>query len=245
MGGLQVQHPGEHAGSLQLNLIQRIYHDTRNNQRQSILPSLLGELLQGVNRPTLEDHVQQLGPVQWAATGKRQSFVFMAKFLRQYETKPDIWHAAALHGHSLGKTFFITEPERQVLREMQLFSVSQIFETNDNMTTSEEEKIKLFEHLDQHHPSLRNKLKWIHRNLRDNWLTQTPAYLTSFTTGQAQIQQDSKLSIKYHKQTRQDFDTSIGTTPAYATRQRDGVFYPSPKTFTDAYKSHINWFNAQ
>jgi hypothetical protein len=45
MGGLQVQQPAEHAGSLQLNLIQRIYHDTRNNQRQSIPPSLLGELL--------------------------------------------------------------------------------------------------------------------------------------------------------------------------------------------------------
>jgi hypothetical protein len=70
----------------------------------------------------------------------RQSFVFMAKFLRQYETKLDSWHAAALHGHSLGKTF-ITEPERRVLKEMQHFSVSQIFETNDNMTTSEEEKI--------------------------------------------------------------------------------------------------------
>jgi hypothetical protein len=45
LGGLQVQHPAEHAGSLQFNLIHRIYHDTQNNQRQSILPSLLGELL--------------------------------------------------------------------------------------------------------------------------------------------------------------------------------------------------------
>jgi len=245
MGGLQVQHPAEHAGSLQLNLIQKIYHDTRNNQRKSILPLLLSELLRRVNRPTLEDHVQQLGPVQWAATGKlladhnlllSQSFVFMAKFLRQYETKSDSWHAAALHGHSLGKTFFITEPERRVLKEMQLFSVSQLFETNDNMTTSEEEKVELFEHLDQHHPSLSNKLKWIRRNLRDTRLTRTHAYPTSFTTGQAQIQQDSKLSIKYRKQSRQDLDASIGTAPAYATRQRDGVFYPSPKTFTDAYK---------
>jgi hypothetical protein len=111
MGGLQVQHPAEHAGSLQINLIQKSYQDTRNNQRKSILPSLLSELLRRVNRPTLEDHVQQLGPVQWAATRKlladhnlllSQSFVFMAKFLRQYETKPDSWHAAALHGHSLG-----------------------------------------------------------------------------------------------------------------------------------------------
>jgi hypothetical protein len=72
----------------------------------------------------------------------------MAKFLRQYETKPYSWHAAALHRHSTGKTFLITEPERRSLKEMQLFSVSQIFETNNNMTTSEEEKIELFEHLD-------------------------------------------------------------------------------------------------
>jgi hypothetical protein len=87
---------------------------------------------------------------------------------------------------------------------MQLFSVSQIFETNNNMTTSEEEKIELFEHLDQHHPSLSNKLKWVHRNLRDTRLTRTPAYPTSFTTRQAQIQQDSKLSIKYRKQYSMD-----------------------------------------
>jgi hypothetical protein len=159
----------------------------------------------------------------------------MAKFLRQYETKPDSWHAAALHGHSLGKTFFITEPERRVLKEMQLFSVLQIFKTNDSMTTLEEEKIEIFEHLDQHHSSHSNKLKWS-RNLRGTRLTRTPANPISFTTGQAQIQQDSKISIKYLKQARQDLDTSIGTAPAYATGQRDGVFYPSPKTFTDAYK---------
>ncbi|MFN9908993.1 MAG: hypothetical protein ACK56F_23200, partial [bacterium] len=86
------------------------------------------------------------------------------------------------------------------------------------MTTSEEEKVELFEHLDQHHPSLSNKLKWIRRNLRDTRLTRTHAYPTSFTTGQAQIQQDSKLSIKYRKQSRQALDASIGTAPAYATR---------------------------
>ncbi len=149
---------------------------------------------------------------------RKYNFFFWSKFLRQYETKPDSWHAAALHGHSLGKTLFITEPARRVLKEMQLFSVSRIFETNDNMTTSEEEKIELFEHLDQHHPSLSNKLKWIRRNLRDTRITRTHAYPTSFTTGQAQIQQDSKLSIKYRKQARQDLDASIGTVPAYATR---------------------------
>jgi hypothetical protein len=73
-----------------------------------------------------------------------QSFIIMAKFLRQYKNKNDSWHAAALHGHSLGKTFFITEVERRVLKEMQLFSVSQIFQTNDNMTISDDEKTEFF-----------------------------------------------------------------------------------------------------
>jgi hypothetical protein len=166
----------------------------------------------------------------------------MAKFLRQYETKPDSWHAAALYGHSTGKTFFITEPERRILKEMQLFSVSQIFETNNNTTTSEGEKIELFEHLDQHHPRLSNKLKWICRNLRDTRLTRTPAYPTSFTTGQGKIKQDSNLSSKYRKQARQDLDTSIGTAPAYATHQ---ILLPQSENPHRHLQSHRNWFNAQ
>jgi hypothetical protein len=134
--------------------------------------------------------------------------------------KPNLTAGTQQHcmGIPLAKTSSDTEPERRVLKEMQLFSVSQIFETNDNMTTSEEEKIELFEHLDQHHLSLSNKLEWICRSLRDTRLTRTPTYLTSFTTGKAQIQQDSKLSIKYGKQARQDLDTSLGTAPAYDTR---------------------------
>jgi hypothetical protein len=113
----------------------------------------------------------------------RQPFVFMAKFIRQYKTKPDSWHAATLHGHYLGKTFFITEPEQRVLKEMRLLSVSQIFEIKDNMTTSDGEKT---EHLN-HHPSLCNKQKWLCRKLQDMRLTQTPAYSTSITTAQALI----------------------------------------------------------
>jgi hypothetical protein len=75
------------------------------------------------------------------------------------------------------------------------------------MTTSDGEKTELFEHLNQHYRSLCNKLKWLRRKL------------------------------KYRKQARQDLETSIGTAPAYVTGQRDGVFYTSAKTFTDAYKA--------
>jgi hypothetical protein len=67
-------------------------------------------------------------------------------------------------------------------------------------------------------------------------LTRTPAYPTSFTTGQGKIKQDFNLSSKYRKQARQDLDTSIWKAPAYATNQRVGFFYPSPKTLTDTYK---------
>ena len=159
MGGLQVQHPAEHAGSLQLNLIQRIYHDSQNNHRRSLLPDILQDLLQRINRPTLEEHVQQLGPIQWVITGKKlkdhnhllsQAFIFMAKFLRQYEMQADNWHVAALHGHSAGKTFIISEMERRELKEMGIFSVSQLFELQDNMQTSDRENTALFEQLDRY-----------------------------------------------------------------------------------------------
>ena len=245
MGGLQVQHPAEHAGSLQLNLIQKIYQDSRNNLRHSLLPALLSEMLRSTGRPTLEEHIQQLGPVQWALTGNRikghnqllgQAFLFMAKFLRQYEKRADSWHAAAVHGHSEGKCFPITEMERRVLKEMQIFSVSQLFELQDNMQTSDRDNRVLFDQLNLHHPSLHFKLKLICRNLRACRLPRASAFPSPITTAQAQTQQDAKLSIKYRKQARMDLDKSIGIAPAYITRQKDGVYYPSEKTFNDAYK---------
>jgi hypothetical protein len=44
------------------NLIQRIYQEGMNNQRHSKLPELLQDLLRRINRPTLDEHVRQLGP---------------------------------------------------------------------------------------------------------------------------------------------------------------------------------------
>ena len=70
MGGLQVHQPAEHAKGLQLNLLQKIFLDSRVNPRQSQLPALLQEILKRVHRPTIEDHMQQLGPIEWACTGQ-------------------------------------------------------------------------------------------------------------------------------------------------------------------------------
>jgi len=244
-GGLQVQHPAEHAGGLQLNLIQRIYQEGRNNQRHSRLPELLQELLQRIHRPTLHEHVQQLGPSQWDRTGQAlsvhnkmfgQAFTMMSKFLTLYETQKDSWYSAAINGHSLGTTFPLTEMERRELDRLGLYTVSQLFEVQDNLQTSAQNHPELFNTLRTHHPNIHDKLSWLCRNIRDTRLPRRSSYPSSITTAQAFLQQDNKLSRIYRKKARKILDDSIGIAPAYETRRRDGVHYPSEQAFNNAYK---------
>jgi hypothetical protein len=98
-----------------------------------------------MHRPTLDKHVQQLGPSQWARTGQAllehnkvfgQTFTMMSKFLKVYETQRDSWFSAAINGHSLGKMFPLTEIERQELDRLNVYSMLQLFEVQDNLQTS-------------------------------------------------------------------------------------------------------------
>jgi hypothetical protein len=244
MGGLQVQQPAEHAKGLQMNLLQKIYQDSRINTRQSQLPALLREVLQRVRRPTIEDHMQQLGPLEWARTGQAvmehnaligQAFIAMSKFLKLYESGSDGWHAA-IHGHSSGRTFPLTEIERMELKGLQIFTVSQLFEVQDNAQISNQDNDELFERLQQLSRTMTDKLRWLTRNIRDLRLPRYAVYPSPLTTAQAFAQQEKKLSTIFRKKSRDKLDKEIGTAPARATRERDGVYFPEANTFTAAYK---------
>ena len=244
MGGLQVQQPAEHARGLQLNLLQRILQDSGINSRESQLPALLQELLQRVHRPSIEDHFQQLGPLQWAQTGQLlgdhnallgQAFNAMSRFLKLYESGSDGWHAA-IHGHSSGRTFPLTENERRELQRLQILTVSQLFEVQDNAQISNHDNEELLGAIQQISRGLHDKLRWLIRNIRSLRLPRNAIYPSALTTSQAFAQQDKKLSSNYRKKSRQKLDDSIGTAPARATREQDGVYIPERKTFTDAFK---------
>jgi hypothetical protein len=160
----------------------------------------------------------------------------MSRFLTLYETQKDSWYSAAINGHSLGTTFPLTEVERQELDRLGLYSVSQLFEVQDNLQTSAQNHPELFNTLRTHHPNIHDKLSWLCRNIRDTRLPRRPSYPSSITTAQAFLQQDNKLSRIYRKKTRKILDDSIGIAPAYETRRRDGVHYPSEQAFNNAYR---------
>jgi hypothetical protein len=71
MGGLGIQPIENTVEGFQQNLLQRIYKRVNQTASTSLLPSLLNRLLVRVHRPSLEDHVERLGPQQWETTAAR------------------------------------------------------------------------------------------------------------------------------------------------------------------------------
>ena len=243
MGGLQVQHPMEHASSLRLNLIHKIWQSGHNNFLQSRLPGLLHDLLILTNRQSLDCHVQNMGPTQWDTTGQRlrehnlllsQSFHSMAKFLRLYENHKTLWTNAAIYGHSNICTMPLSAVEQRAISDMGLVTVSQLFDTQDNGQLSNQNHPGIFATLEHQHPDIGRKLRWLTSSLRRNQRLDT--FPSPVTTAYLLMQLDTKPSSKYRKETRVVLDKSIGTAPAYDTRIRDGVYYPNRNTFSDAYK---------
>jgi hypothetical protein len=111
-GGLQVPHPADTADGLHLNLLQRIYNKIRTPARypNSQLPNILQETLQDAGCPSLQYHLENLGPEKWDRTAAKiknknllfsQAFQSMAKLLRIHEKDRKTWHAAAINGHKI------------------------------------------------------------------------------------------------------------------------------------------------
>ncbi len=71
MGGLGIPHPDEIIQGFRQNLLQKISKQTRSNPNAH-LPRILAGLLVKANRPSLDEHIQYLGPKQWKSTGNRE-----------------------------------------------------------------------------------------------------------------------------------------------------------------------------
>ena len=241
MGGLQIQHPMEHAKSLRLNLIQRIWTAGGNNPFHSKLPLILQETLTAIRRPTLAHHIQYMGPAQWDTTGEKlkshnllfsQAFQSMAHFLRTYENHEKDWPEAAIYGHTMMQNP-VTFMEHQELETLGIVTVSQLYETQENGQITNQNNIRLFAQLLQTHPNLYLKLQSLTHLLRHK--RRRDVFPLGITTAHCQIQKDRKLSSEYRKRSREEIDKGIRVPPAYSTRERDGVYHPGEQTFIKAY----------
>ena len=70
MGGLQIPHPTTTITGLQQNIIQKVYKKEINGDKTTI-NYIIQTLLQEVARPSLEEHIHKLGPLQWKITATK------------------------------------------------------------------------------------------------------------------------------------------------------------------------------
>ncbi len=142
MGGLGVQPLENTVQGFQQNLLQKTNRRGANEPASgSLLPRVLYGLLLRVNCPSLEEHVERLGPQQWNRTAVRleqknkmfaQAFRAVAVLLNIYEMDKDGWHHAAIYGHSkASKLYPLTMAEAELLWGWGIIVVSQLFNTND------------------------------------------------------------------------------------------------------------------
>jgi hypothetical protein len=71
MGGLGIQPIENTVQGFQQNLLQKIYRRVNQPANGSLLPRVLNKLLLRVHRPSVEDHVERMGPQQWNLTAMR------------------------------------------------------------------------------------------------------------------------------------------------------------------------------
>jgi hypothetical protein len=243
MGGLGIPHPDEIIQGFRQNLIQRIVKQSRNNPT-SCLPRILAGLLTRANRPCLEEHIQTLGPKQWRITGNRiqvwnrmlgLAFLAVADLLATYETSREFWHAAAIAGHSnFSKVFPLSNGEKTILRDRQVFLVSQLLEVNDltGRLTVDKNVILLTSLVN--FPHLQHKLRLLIRSMRRAPVVDK--FVTPITTATSLFLLDKNLSQIFKQQQRQKLHKLMQVPPSYATRQRDGIMLPQRATFINAYK---------
>ena len=248
MGGLKISHPREVVTGFQQNLIQRILNKTQRNI-PSLLPQLLQGLLTKINRPSLEEHIDRLGPSQWLCTGDKleqestmlgQSFKSMATLLKNHETSSESWHCAAIVGHTLSMEQILlrfTIEESIVLRDRDIVTVSQLFQENEetgqlSRTVSRE----MLEGIATTHPWLELKLRTLAAEINKKKFPILNKYVCRMTSGALLVRGEKHLSQIHKKNISEQITKKIGIAPAYQTRIRDNVYVPDKATFHAAYK---------
>jgi hypothetical protein len=186
MGGLGIQSLEHTVQGFQQNLIQKKY----NRGRQADTDSMLPRIPRRINRPSLEDHVEQLGPEQWSLTASRlqhknkmfsQAFHAVAYLLRMYEMDKESWHFAAILGHTKqSKLFLINTAEAALLRDWDMMVVAQLFNRNDLTGMLERLENDILFYRLQHNPMLKYKLNSLHLKLvQNNFIDKTPVAVTT------------------------------------------------------------------
>jgi hypothetical protein len=244
MGGLGIQ-PIEHTvQGFQQNLLQKIYKRVNQPANGSLLPQVLNKLLMRVHRPSIEEHVERMGPQQWNLTATRlesknkmfaQAFRAISTLLQLYEVNKDGWHHAPIFGHTKASLLYpFTMAEADMLWGWDIIVVSQLFNINELTGKLDRSDNAALAGRLQHYPLLRHKLSLLTGQLRNNsFLDKTSVAVTTLAL---LFRKDYNISQTYKRLLRHNLHQAMGAPPAFGTRERDGVYVPERQTFLDSFK---------
>jgi hypothetical protein len=178
MGGLGIQPIENTVQGFQQNLLQKIYRRVNQPANGSLLPRVLNQLLLRVHRPSVEDHVERMGPQQWNLTAMRlkpknkmfaQAFRAVSTLLQIYEVDKDGWHHAPIYGHTKASLLYpFTMAEVELLWGWDIIVVSQLFNINDLTGMLDRSENDVLAGRLQQYPLLRHKLRLLTGQLRNN-----------------------------------------------------------------------------
>jgi hypothetical protein len=244
MGGLGIQPIENTVQGFQQNLLQKIYRRVNQPANGSLLPRVLNKLLLRVHRPSIEDHVERMGPQQWNLTAVRleqknkmfaKAFRAIGTLLQLYEVDKDGWHHAPIFGHTKASLLYLfTMAEAELLWGWDIIVVSQLFNTNDLTGMLDRTENDVLAGRLQQYPLLRHKLHWLTGQLRNHsFLDKTSVAVTTLAL---LFRKDYNVSQTYKKLLRHNLHQTMGTPPAFGTRERDGVYVPERQTFVDSFR---------
>jgi hypothetical protein len=163
------------------------------------------------------------------------AFHAVADLLGTYETSRDSWHAAAIAGHSsFSKLFPLSVGEMAILKDKNIYTVSQLLEVNDltGRLTVDESRLPLADL--STYPHLQHKLRLLVHSMRRAPLVDK--FVSQATTASSLFCLDKNLSQIFKQQQRHKLHQMIQVPPSYSTRQREGITLPQRVTFLNAYK---------
>jgi hypothetical protein len=230
MGGLGIQSIENTVQGFQQNPVQKVYKKANQPVTDSLLPRILNGLLRRINRPTIQDHVERLGPEQWTVTAAQlhsrnamfaEAFRAVAMLLVLYEVDKDGWHHAAIVGHTKSsKLFPFTRADAMLLQEWDVIVVSQLFGTNELTGMLNRAENTVVTNRLWQYPLLRHKPQLLRAQLCNNSFVDKTS--VAVTTLALLFQKDQNISQKFKKVIRHNLHLSMKIPPAFSTQERDG-----------------------
>jgi len=240
VGGLDIRSPTNTIKGFQQNLIQKM---TKNPDLE--MSQVLAAILDKIRRPSLQQHIDYLGPQQWLKSANKiknyslilsQAFEAIAEHLQIFENDTALWGHAPIFGHSEAAALceFNIEDFKKLF-EKGISLISHILQ-RDQLTGTFVKPPRLDDEVNRRlrlYPQLCFKLKIFVKKFTDLIKHDIRVGLNSAL--QQMVSRNRNMSQLFNKTCKKMAANNIDIAPAYNTRIRDRIDVPTKEEFKSAF----------